>query len=72
MNEQWGPGFEAELAYRREQLETGLRTARAGTQRRRDRRAAHAARGATTSGGETGPVARRWSLRGSGAWSAAR
>ncbi|UJP38621.1 hypothetical protein [Cellulomonas palmilytica] len=69
MSEQWGPGYEAELEYRREQLEAGLRATRVGAQRRRDRRAAR--RGEST-GGMRGSVARRWSLRGSGAWSAAR
>jgi hypothetical protein len=65
MNEIWGPGLDAELAYRRESLRADLAGSRARRARRSGRRAA----------GGRGPAAaagRRWLLRGSGAWHVAR
>jgi len=66
MNEIWGPSLDAELAYRRE----GLRAELAGTRARRDAR--RAGRRATSGRGGSTAAARRWLLRGSGAWHVAR
>jgi hypothetical protein len=65
MNEIWGPGLDAELAYRRESLRADLAGTRARRVARRGRRAA-GGRGTATAAG------RRWLLRGSGAWHVAR
>ncbi len=76
MSELWD--IEAELAYRQEQAAADLRTARAST--RAAARATPVRRGRTPGAAGTrgaahrssGTAARGWSLRGSGAWSAAR
>ncbi|MDQ0424803.1 hypothetical protein [Cellulomonas iranensis] len=67
--ELWGPALDAEVAYRRERLVADAR-------RTADARRARAGQGAADApaarrvGGR--PPGRRWSLRGSGAWYAAR
>ncbi|MDM7830399.1 hypothetical protein [Cellulomonas edaphi] len=62
MNEIWGPGLDAELAYRRESMRADV----AGTRARRTARRTAKRRDGS------GATARRWLLRGSGAWHAAR
>ncbi|HWJ85116.1 MAG TPA: hypothetical protein VNR62_06790, partial [Cellulomonas sp.] len=58
MSEIWGPGLDAELAYRRENVRADLVGARARRAAKHPSGHRHASRGA----------ARRWLLRGSGAW----
>lgn len=68
MFEIWGPGVDAELAYRREALTTKGGTARATARQARPMPARPAATAAAH--GHRGEVlhARRWSLRGSRVW----
>ncbi|MCC2336298.1 hypothetical protein [Cellulomonas wangsupingiae] len=64
--ELWGPALDAEIAYRRESIEAGVRRARAGSAvRAAAPRDADRTRAARRRG-------RRWWLVGSGAWHAVR
>ncbi|RHA43153.1 hypothetical protein [Cellulomonas rhizosphaerae] len=66
MSEIWGPGLDAELAYRREVLRADLADTRARRGARRQAKHPDGHRHASAA------AARRWLLRGSGAWHVAR
>ena len=64
----WGPALDAELAYRRESVEAGVRRGRASSTDRTPGRATDDVGRTRQSRGRR----RRWWLVGSGAWHAAR